>query len=72
MERPTSLSCDLCLNRTFYGIETMVYIGADIVLAVLIVPFMELKRITISCTPSTGFGLNRTFYGIETLEPCSR
>ena len=32
-----------CLNRTFYGIETICNILRTYFIAVLIVPFMELK-----------------------------
>ena len=37
---------DKCLNRTFYGIETILTGGnVDLLAHVLIVPFMELKRV---------------------------
>ena len=54
------------LNRTFYGIETTLNVTNNTNAAVLIVPFMELKR---ACPPAQRTGsarLNRTFYGIET------
>ena len=35
----------LCLNRTFYGIETSLNLDYYDVVKVLIVPFMELKLI---------------------------
>ena len=36
-----------CLNRTFYGIETILTGGNVDLLAVLIVPFMELKQLRV-------------------------
>ena len=55
----------LCLNRTFYGIETQ---NREVVAHteyVLIVPFMELKLFLLH-RPQMVISLNRTFYGIET------
>ena len=56
-----------CLNRTFYGIETCLFLEFKLELAVLIVPFMELKHSTLPHRGQLCTGLNRTFYGIETM-----
>ena len=44
MQAETARSVQTRLNRTFYGIETYFGISDELVLVVLIVPFMELKR----------------------------
>ena len=56
----------LCLNRTFYGIETIKVLCRLATALVLIVPFMELKRDSRLTQKSVKTSLNRTFYGIET------
>ena len=38
------IKANLCLNRTFYGIETFIDSMHNVRVSVLIVPFMELKR----------------------------
>ena len=59
----------LCLNRTFYGIETTKEARAMTATPVLIVPFMELKQQARVVLPLDTNSLNRTFYGIETWQP---
>ena len=55
------------LNRTFYGIETRLFLPFRLALAaVLIVPFMELKPLIVNVYTISFWSLNRTFYGIET------
>ena len=55
------------LNRTFYGIETVIVLVFIVFLKlVLIVPFMELKHEKEFDESIAGGCLNRTFYGIET------
>ena len=65
IEKTTCLSC---LNRTFYGIETIERTPATRSdPGVLIVPFMELKLAAMMSSKKRSGSLNRTFYGIETL-----
>ena len=54
------------LNRTFYGIETVLGLLPVAEPWVLIVPFMELKQGKDLLILLNDVGLNRTFYGIET------
>ena len=57
----------LCLNRTFYGIESCWWYYSPRTPFVLIVPFMELKEMYGKPIFNRLTCLNRTFYGIESL-----